>query len=460
MPAKELITSFLGALQACVSVLLTLCYGVIARRSGLVRDSSIRDMSALCVKVFFPALMVVNIGAQLRVEKVGNYAPVVVWSILTVFVSFLLGETVRKLLRLPPWVTPSCIFNNTTSLPLLLVQSLQSAGSLDVLVPSGETVSDAVERAQSYLLVCAVINKIIAYGLGPYLLQKKDYSNDEEQQQDAAFNGTTTVNVTQSESTDSIRSVDEVTTLLPHPVAHASRWTDSHLHSLSHTLTSHLPHKFKEEIRSSSFDSPVVKDALLGVCIGGLIGLVSPLHKAFFLPADQGGVFSAWLTSSVRNLGGLFTSLQMFTVGCRLGVSFERMKLSTSRDNNGENGNGNVNAEVEVGRLGVNAAMAVFMVRFVLWPAVSISTIYFLSSRTSLLGSDPILWFTMMLMPTGPPSLLICGLAELAKVNEAERMATVKALTTMYALSPTISFTITGALKASSVAAKGRRGQP
>jgi hypothetical protein len=39
------------------------------------------------------------------------------------------------------------------------------------------------------------------------------------------------------------------------------------------------------------------------------------------------------------------------------------------------------------------------------------------------------LWFTMMVMPAGPPALIISGLAELGKVSEMEKMAMAKALT-------------------------------
>jgi hypothetical protein len=52
------------------------------------------------------------------------------------------------------------------------------------------------------------------------------------------------------------------------------------------------------------------------------LGLVPQLHRAFFRPYDQGGIFNAWLTSSIKNIGKFFTSLQVFLVGCKLGVSF------------------------------------------------------------------------------------------------------------------------------------------
>lgn len=74
----------------------------------------------------------------------------------------------------------------------------------------------------------------------------------------------------------------------------------------------------------------------------------------------------------------------------------------------------------------------------------------------------------MMLMPCGPPAFVISGLADLAGVPESEEIEIAKSLTVsnpytaykgvgpwliteqiMYALSPLISFSITGALKAS-----------
>jgi hypothetical protein len=135
------------------------------------------------------------------------------------------------------------------------------------------------------------------------------------------------------------------------------------------------------------------------------------LHRAFFFDEEDGGIFNAWLTASVSNLGALFTTLQIFMVGCKLGITFERMV-----------------AEGHSGRIPVNAITTIFVVRLVLWPALSISLIYGLAKRTRLLGDDPMLWFSMMLMPVGPPALVISGLAELAQASEAEKMVIAKTL--------------------------------
>lgn len=61
--------------------------------------------------------------------------------------------------------------------------------------------------------------------------------------------------------------------------------------------------------------------------------------------------------------------------------------------------------------------------------SLSISIIYGLAKKTTLLRSDPILWFSMMLMPAGPPALVIQGLAELAKASETQKMTIAKTLT-------------------------------
>jgi hypothetical protein len=45
---------------------------------------------------------------------------------------------------------------------------------------------------------------------------------------------------------------------------------------------------------------------------------------------------------------------------------------------------------------------------------------------------DLILWFSMMVMPTGPPALIIMELAELGRVSEVEKMAIAKALAVRY----------------------------
>lgn len=176
-------------------------------------------------------------------------------------------------------------------------------------------------------------------------------------------------------------------------------------------LGSLFTRRVKQELLAP-FESPFADVAILCTIVGTVLGLVPSLHRAFFFDEEDGGIFNAWLTASIRNIGELFTALQIFMVGCKLGITFERIV-----------------AEGNSGRIPVKAITTVFVVRLVVWPVLSISLIYGLAKRTQLLGDDPILWFSMMLMPAGLPALVISGLAELAQASETEKMAIAKMLT-------------------------------
>lgn len=67
-----------------------------------------------------------------------------------------------------------------------------------------------------------------------------------------------------------------------------------------------------------------------------------------------------------------------------------------------------------------------------------ISVIYLVASGTSLLDADPMLWFTMMLIPTGPTAMKLTALADVSGSNENEKMSIAKVLSVAYAVSPLI----------------------
>ncbi|KAL3463629.1 auxin efflux carrier [Aspergillus heterothallicus] len=439
MSQGSLLTSFLGALQACVSVLFTLGYGVLTRHFGLIQTSSIHDVSGLGVKVFLPALILVHLGEQLKLENAMNYVPVLIWAITYTALSILLGHFASRLLNLPRWVIPACAFNNTTSLPLLLLQSLESVGSLKMIVQNGDSVSEAIARAQSYFLLCGVISKTIGYIVGPTMLTHAD-SDGEDDDQDQDHNAE--VHEHDAESQNDHGQADEEMPLLRGRTNKSNEDFSTKLKRWAKKAVFFLPKRLKQNVLTP-FDTPLADVAIICTLIGAVLGLVPQLHKAFFNSYENGGIFNAWLTSSIKNIGKLFTTLQIFIVGCELGVSFEQIRGGSregGRDSNPD----------------WKAILTIFLVRLVIWPALSISIIYGLAKNTSVLRSDPVLWFSMMLMPAGPPALVIQGLAELAKVSELQKMTIAKTLTIMYMLSPCISFTITGALEASKAALQGK----
>lgn len=125
-----------------------------------------------------------------------RYVPIILWALFYNITSMLLGLGLKRFMNLPQWVVPAIAFNNTTSLPLLLVQSLQATGILDSL----DTSSDVVERAKSYFLVNAMVSNSLTFALGPRLLngqeedspdhgEKDEGDDDDESPDDSAERG-------------------------------------------------------------------------------------------------------------------------------------------------------------------------------------------------------------------------------------------------------------------------------
>lgn len=79
--SSSVLTSFLGALQASLAVLLTISYGVIASRFDILKASSARDISKICVRLFLPALLITNVGGELHLDTASRYVPVLSMSL-------------------------------------------------------------------------------------------------------------------------------------------------------------------------------------------------------------------------------------------------------------------------------------------------------------------------------------------------------------------------------------------
>lgn len=69
--------AFAGALQASLSVLLTIGAGVISAQYGLMSIQAAEDMSHLCVQVLLPCLLVVNLGENLDLDTAKDYVPLI-----------------------------------------------------------------------------------------------------------------------------------------------------------------------------------------------------------------------------------------------------------------------------------------------------------------------------------------------------------------------------------------------
>jgi hypothetical protein len=340
-------------------------------------------------------------------------------------------------------------FNNTTSLPLLLIGSLQQTHILESILIGGDTAADALDRAESYFLVNAMVSNSLTFALGPRLLKP----GDEDAPDEGELEGDDDVQEEQNGNGDMERGPDglinEHTSLLPQRIVRPANRIEKQGYLKTRTWFNNLGPKMQEvvEVAWQFANAP-----LLGAVVGAIIGLTPTLHKLFFNNSNEGGYFNAWLTAPIKNIGDLFASLQIIVVGVKLSQSMLRMKR------------GEDSGEVHKGSLAL-----VSVLRFFIWPLyvrphppplcyvltccrISIPLIWALASKTHLLDADPILWFTMMLMPTGPPAMILVALTDVTGAPESMKMTIAKFLTISYAITPLICFAVVGSLKATEAA--------
>ncbi|KAI1382157.1 auxin efflux carrier [Hypoxylon crocopeplum] len=438
--ASEILISFLGAVQASLSVLLTIGCGVAAAQFGLVTTQAAEQVSRLCVNVLLPCLMIVKLGSELHLDTAVRYVPIVVWATIFTLTSIGIGKAAVAFFRLPKWAVPAIAFNNTESLPLLLLQALETTGVLATLVGSGEA-SDGIERARTYFLACSVVNNTITFSqgakwiLGKQQSSEEDSSTDVESQESPEDGQRENEGQQQSGDTDEgddSSNPDERTSLLPSKVVH---WERRMGHDLTAVLRSYFYSSPKLVQKSLAAIGTLLNPPFIGAAIGAIIGLSPPLHRIFFNGMTEGGYFNAWLTSSLKNVGELFVSLQVIVVGVKLSLSLRLMK-------EGE----------EAGKLPLNTVLSVVFVRFILWPAISIPLIWALAAHTHILTDDPMLWWALMMMPIGPTAMKVLALADVSGANEKIRMSIAKFLTLSYIITPIVSFAVVGALEAAKAA--------
>lgn len=440
MSPTPLTVSFIGALQASLSVLLTLAYGLIAARFRLLKESSAKDVSKLCVNIFLPMLIVTNVGNQIDLGTLNKYYPIMLWSCGYTLLSILYGSVFVKFFKLPSWTTPACSFNNTTSLPLLLVQSLAVTGLLGPI--AGGEVAEAVERSKSYFLINSMLSNGLTFALGPKLLDGG--SEDEDSDGNRARRSRhrsfifehhipEDIEDEQSLAEEGNGEASENTYLLPSKIQTPLSTTYGRVVLKLNGWFHKLPKAIQTLL---AFCASMVNAPLIGAGLALIVGLISPLHRAMFNDMQAGGWLKAWFTSSLKNVGELFTALQMFVVGTKLSSSIDQ---------------GRTEGETEDTRVPKLSLAVIYLLRFILMPIASISIIYSLAEKR-LLFDDPVLWFSMMLMPCGPPAIILSSLAEL-KGNSNTTLQVAKLLMISYAITPVICFTVVGALKASEAAA-------
>lgn len=460
--ASGLLSSFVAAIQASLSVLLVISYGGVAAHLGLLDSKNGKAISKICVKMFLPALLLVKLGSEMHPESARRYLIVVIWALIAHMISFLIGIFAHIFFGMPDWITCAIMFNNTTSYPLLLVQSLDETGILRVLLGEDDSTRAMIERAKSYFLVFSTISSCLTFAVGPRLIDTEHAESDEE---DGSSSGSGTLTDHDGdggdvESAEYENVASERTGLLSAPSGRI-RQSDGARHASVASITFFPSRpKFTTVKRRPQYISrpkwselsgktkwwllflyDFFNAPLIGAVLGAIIGLITPLHKAFFSDTFEGGIFTAWLTESFKSLGQLFVPLPLVVAGISL--------YTSHRESRRESGSS------PVAQVPFLTTAFILVVRFIVWPVISIGAIYGVvksEGKGGVLGDDPMLWFAMMLMPTGPPAMKLITLVQVSDASVQDEQRIAKILTIGYVVSPILAFTVVGALKASEAA--------
>ncbi|ROW01030.1 hypothetical protein VSDG_02927 [Cytospora chrysosperma] len=453
MATSGILEAFLAAIQASVSVILVISYGSIAARLGLISPDSTKAVSKVCVRVFLPALLITKIGSELHSGSGDRYAIIVAWGLICHSVSFAIGIFGHLVLKMPDWVTVGVMFNNTASYPLLLIGALEETGILSSLIVGEESTKDAIERAKAYFLVFSTISSCLTFAVGPRLIDTEHAPEDDPESDHESQD--------EGESPDELDEATEETGLLngQQSLAHAlnpfrndrgffpsTRKASMQRNGMANgdmlkaqaRRASLVPRRKWHELSPRTkwwllFVSDFFNAPLVGAIIGAIIGLSPPLHRAFFNDTQDGGIFTAWLTASLKNIGGLFVPLPVVIAGVSLYTAYKGTKDKFPG---------------KTPKLPWGTVTYIMVARFVIWPVASVGVVYLLASKTDFLGSDPMLWFTLMLMPCGPPAMKLITLVQVSDAEDEDEASISKLLIISYIISPVLSFTVVASLQA------------
>jgi len=417
--------TLLGAFQGSVSVLLTAFAGYLTSRYHLLDRPAVKQISNVSSLLFLPCLIVVQVGPNLTVKELSNLWIMPVWGVLSSLVAHLFGWAGMAAFKMPAWTIIASGRANANALPLLLLQSLDSTGVLKALSKEGESTSETLSRAKSIVLLNSIIQQMVTFGLGPMLFKmdtdKKDGDDDDPEdlrpgRRPSAYTVQDREHVGLLHDYDGDYGGEDDYT---EPLHRLENVPNMNLHS---RLPSGLSHALKVASKLAKKISSFLNPPLVGGIVALIVGIIPPLHKAFL---SKDGIFHNTLTDAVSNLGDLFVVLQMFVLGAQL-------------------------ATVQSAGPGVGSTLFVLSVRYVLMPAVSLSFVLFTAGR-GWYTSEPLVWFLLILVPCGPPAMLLMNLAELMNVDQGPVAGM---LTISYLVSPLIAIVCTLGLQVVDVVQK------
>ncbi|CAK5284263.1 unnamed protein product [Mycena citricolor] len=383
--SSQLLEGLFSSSKAAFSVLLVLVYGYLLRKFGFITSESESNISQLLTKFILPSLLFTEIGPLATWNNLRNYWPIIPFSILFQGISFAFAM-ISCSAGMPQHYVPMFIFNNVTSLPLLLINALGATGALDPLVTPDRPLETLMRLGRVYILINALVGNLMRFAIGPYLMKAR--TNNEE-------------------------------------VGHIALPDEELSGEFSRS-------RLSIEVARRRFLS-VLNPPLLGGISAVFFGLIPWFNTALF----GSGILSP-LSESINAVGKLFSALQMLICEIYPVAFFIPLTRAVGANLHSKKG-----SHVKAAHLSM-----LFLHRFLFAPAISISFIHIIRQKwPHLLGDDPMLSYVLCMSNVGPPALTLSAVAVMAELPPDIEGQVSRILTFAYAASPLIAFPVTLALR-------------
>jgi auxin efflux carrier family protein len=216
-----------------------------------------------------------------------------------------------------------------------------------------------LERAKSLILLNVIIQQAFTFTAGPSILTNGQDKDDRDRLLPGPGRGQPT-----------IQDTEHVGLLLDHDsdddgygaTADPYRF-ERPLRRLENEPDLRWPEKLQFLQKPAEKVASILNPPVVGAIIAVLLGMISPLHKAFL---NEDGLFYESITKAVENLGELFVSLQMFIVGAQL-------------------------ATVPSSNPKVKPTGFVLLIRYAVMPALAIAFVWATAGR-GWYDNDPLVW--------------------------------------------------------------------
>lgn len=220
-------------------------------------------------------------GAQIDLQKLITLWAVPAFYVGYLCIGFIIAVIAGKICKFDwaasKFVAAGVIFQNTTSLPIALIQSIASTRAITLLMKEDDTPGVAASRGISFILIASLLSNLFRYSVGTWLFNGSDHkqTNESDNEDDDDLLDTTPL----LNATPRRRKIAGMA---------VSGW-----------------HRARE-----IFNPP-----LLAAIVALIVGITPPLKHLFF---SQDGIFYSSLTATVRQLGQACIPMVMITLGAEL----------------------------------------------------------------------------------------------------------------------------------------------